>query len=90
MMDGSDEEESKMTVQSKSEEVGQNEGEITAEIEGGEAKIAFSSKYLTDVLNVLETGKVALETTTPSSPGVIKPVGDDNYVHVVMPIFVQW
>ena len=88
--DGGDEEESKMTVQSKSEEVGQNEGEVTAEIEGGEAKIAFSSKYLTDVLNVLESGKVALETTTPSSPGVIKPVGDDNYVHVVMPIFVQW
>ena len=91
LMDGSDdEEESKMTVQSKSEEVGQNEGEVSAEIEGPEAKIAFSSKYLTDVLNVLETGKVALETTTPSSPGVIKPVGDDNYVHVVMPIFVQW
>ena len=90
MMDVGDDDESKMTVQSKSEEVGQNEGEVAAEIEGGEAKIAFSSKYLTDVLNVLETGKVALETTTPSSPGVIKPVGDDNYVHVVMPIFVQW
>jgi DNA polymerase-3 subunit beta len=90
LVDGGDEEESKITVQSKSEEVGENKGEVDAEIEGSEAKIAFSSKYLTDVLNVLETNKVALETTTPSSPGVIKPVGDDNYVHVVMPIFVQW
>ena len=25
-----------------------------------------------------------------SSPGVIRPVGVDNYVHVVMPMFVQW
>jgi DNA polymerase-3 subunit beta len=90
MVDGGDQEDSKVLVQSKSEEVGENKGEVDAEIEGGEAKIAFSSKYLTDVLNVLETNKVALETTTPSSPGVIKPVGDDNYVHVVMPIFVQW
>ena len=90
MVDGSDEEDSKMMIQSKSEEVGENKGEVDAEIEGGEAKIAFSSKYLTEVLNALETNKVALETTTPSSPGVIKPVGNDNYVHVVMPIFVQW
>jgi DNA polymerase-3 subunit beta len=90
MVDVGDEEDSKVLVQSKSEEVGENKGEVDAEIEGGEAKIAFSSKYLTEVLNVLETNKVALETTTPSSPGVIKPVGDDNYVHVVMPIFVQW
>jgi DNA polymerase-3 subunit beta len=90
MVDVGDEEDSKVLVQSKSEEVGENKGEVDAEIEGGEAKIAFSSKYLTDVLNVLDTNKVALETTTPSSPGVIKPVGDDNYVHVVMPIFVQW
>ena len=90
MVDADGGDETKMMVQSKSEEVGENEGEVAAEVEGGEAKIAFSSKYLTDVLNVLETDKVALETTTPSSPGVIKPVGDDNYVHVVMPIFVQW
>jgi DNA polymerase-3 subunit beta len=90
MVDGGDQEDSKVLVQSKSEEVGENKGEVDAEIEGGEAKIAFSSKYLTEVLNVLETNKVALETTTPSSPGVIKPVGNDNYVHVVMPIFVQW
>ena len=80
----------KMLVLSRAEEVGENQGEIDAKIEGGEAKIAFSSRYLTEVLNVLETNQVALETNSPSSPGVIRPVGDDKYVHVVMPIFVQW
>ncbi|MCJ7791363.1 MAG: hypothetical protein MUP49_02970, partial [Dehalococcoidia bacterium] len=34
--------------------------------------------------------QVALETTTSSSPGVIRPVGVTNYVHVIMPMFVQW
>ena len=34
--------------------------------------------------------EVAQETTTSSSPGVIRPVGRDIYRHVVMPMFVQW
>jgi DNA polymerase III sliding clamp (beta) subunit (PCNA family) len=28
----------------------------------------------------------ALELNGPLSPGVFKPVGDDRYVHVVMPV----
>ncbi len=59
-------------------------------MEGQEAKIAFNGKYLSDVLSVLKTQEVALEATNPSSPGVIRPVGSDDYVHVVMPMFVQW
>jgi len=42
------------------------------------------------VLSVLDEAQVALETTNPSSPGVLRPVGTDNYIHVIMPMFVQW
>jgi DNA polymerase-3 subunit beta len=42
------------------------------------------------VLNVIKEAQVMLETSSPSSSGVIKPVDSDNYVHVVMPMFVQW
>ncbi len=80
----------KMTVSARSEEIGDDIGEIDAMVEGEEAKIAFNGKYLTDVLSVLGESQVALETTNPSSPGVIRPVGVDNYIHVVMPMFVQW
>jgi DNA polymerase-3 subunit beta len=80
----------KMVITSRAEETGDNLGEIDAKIDGDEAKIAFSSRYLTDVLSVMERGEVALETTTPSSPGVVRPVGKEDYVHVVMPMFVQW
>ena len=59
-------------------------------VTGEEAKIAFNSRYLQDVLNVLSTDRVAIETSSPSAPGVLRPVGDDRYVHVVMPMFVQW
>jgi DNA polymerase-3 subunit beta len=77
-------------ISARADEVGDNEGEIDATVDGEASKIAFNSKYLQDVLAVLDSGQVALETTSPSSPGVLRPVGADNYVHVVMPMFVQW
>ena len=80
----------KITVSARSEEVGDDVGELDATVEGEEAKIAFNGKYLVDVLGVLRESQVVLETTNPSSPGVIRPVGVDNYIHVVMPMFVQW
>jgi DNA polymerase-3 subunit beta len=80
----------KVVVSARSEEVGDDVGEIDAVVEGEEAKIAFNGKYLTDVLSVLSESQVALEATSPSSPGVIRPVGVENYIHVVMPMFVQW
>ena len=80
----------KLTVSARSEEIGDDVGDIDAIVEGEESKIAFNGKYITDVLSVLRESQVALETTNPSSPGVIRPVGDDNYTHVVMPMFVQW
>ncbi len=80
----------KLTVSARSEEIGDDVGEIDATVEGEEAKIAFNGKYLTDVLSVLDEAQVALETTNPSSPGVLRPVGTDQYTHVIMPMFVQW
>jgi DNA polymerase-3 subunit beta len=80
----------RMTISARAEEIGDNMGEIDAMVEGEESKIAFNGKYLQEVLAVLEDGQVALETTNPSSPGVLRPVGVENYVHVVMPMFVQW
>ena len=80
----------KVVVSARSEEIGDDVGEIDAVVEGEESKIAFNGKYLTDVLGVLHETQVALEMASPSSPGVIRPVGSDNYLHVVMPMFVQW
>jgi len=81
----------KLIISARSEEVGDNQDEVDADtIEGAESKIAFNSRYLLDVLSVLERGKVALEVTTSSSPGVFKPSDSDDYIHVVMPMFVQW
>ena len=81
----------KLVISARSEEVGDDQDEVdVAELEGEEGKIAFNSRYLLDVLSVMDRGQVAIETTTSSSPGVFKPIDTDDYVHVVMPMFVQW
>ena len=87
---GSEENPGRLAVSARSEEIGDNVGEIDATVEGADSKIAFNGKYLMDVLGVLKENQVALETTNPSSPGLIRPVGSENYTHVVMPMFVQW
>ncbi|HEY67832.1 MAG: DNA polymerase III subunit beta [Chloroflexi bacterium] len=75
-----------MLVSATSAETGDDVSELDASIEGDEIEIAFNVKYLIDVLSVVGTPQVALDTTTPSSPGVIRPVGDLNFTHVIMPM----
>ena len=87
---GEGESQGKMVISGRSEQIGDNLGEIDAQVQGESSKIAFNGKYLIDVLAALRESQVVLETSTPSSAGVIRPIGSDNYVHVIMPMFVQW
>jgi len=74
------------TVVATSTETGDNEAQIEASVDGEPIEIAFNVKYMTEVLNVVETPQVALETTSPMEPGVIKPVGDNDFMHIIMPM----
>jgi DNA polymerase-3 subunit beta len=77
-----------VTVQATSAETGDNAGELDASVEGAPVEIAFNVKYLIDVLNVLGTAQVVLETTSASSPGLIRAIGDDAFTHVIMPMHI--
>jgi DNA polymerase III subunit beta len=67
-------------------EVGDHVGQVEAAVEGDGTTIAFNARYLADVLTNVDAEQFALELNGPLSPGVFKPVGDDRYVHVVMPV----
>jgi DNA polymerase-3 subunit beta len=73
-------------IQGQSEETGFNQNVVDASIEGPSILIAFNVGFLREVLDVIKTPNVALETTTDSSPGVIRPVGQDDFLHVIMPM----
>jgi DNA polymerase III subunit beta len=67
-------------------EVGDHVGQVDANVEGDGTSIAFNAKYLADVLEKVSADQFALELQGPLAPGVFKPIGDDHYVHVVMPV----
>jgi DNA polymerase III subunit beta len=67
-------------------EVGDHVGRIEADVDGDGTTIAFNARFLADVLQNVDAEQFALELNGPLSPGVFKPLGDDRYVHVVMPL----
>lgn len=62
------------------------ESELEADYKGAPFTIAFNPAYLIDVFRALEAEEVVLELSTPLNPGVIRPVGDDLYKYIVMPM----
>ncbi len=73
-------------VSGQSEETGSNENQVDATIEGQPQLIAFNVRFLREVLDVIKTPNVLLETTSETNPGVIKPAGDADFVHIIMPM----
>ncbi len=77
----------KMILSATSAEVGDNIGEIDAAIVGQPPQIAFNSRYLDELLKALEkSSQLSLDVSSPSSPGTFRPLGDEGYLHIIMPM----
>ena len=66
--------------------MGDNADTLEATVEGQATTIAFNARYLIDVLSNLRAEQAALELSGPLAPGVLRGVGKDDYVHVIMPV----
>jgi DNA polymerase-3 subunit beta len=77
---------SEVEISAMSEETGKNETIVEATVDGGSVLIAFNVKYLREALEVINTPNVALETSSANAPGVVRPVGEDDFLHVIMPM----
>jgi DNA polymerase-3 subunit beta len=79
---------SKLTVSSKTPDMGEAKEEIEVIYKGEEISISYNSKYVLDVLKNVGTKEITLELTQPLSPGIIRPKGDSDYLCVIMPMRV--
>jgi DNA polymerase-3 subunit beta len=75
-----------IVITGQSEETGSNQTEIDASIEGSPLLIAFNVRFLREVLEVMKSADVALETTVDTAPGIIRPLGNEDFLHVIMPM----
>lgn len=55
--------------------------------EGGQ--IVLNVKCLGEALTVIGTPQVAFEMVTAQAPGVLWPVGQNGYVHLIMPMALR-
>ena len=83
----------KIEVSSQDPDTGRNSSEISAKVDGEPLEVSFNSRYLIDGLTNISTKQIFLgmnsENTNQSSrsnPAVLKPLGEESYVYVVMPI----
>lgn len=74
------------TISANSAETGDNVAQIDANVQGDTVEINFNVRFMSEVLGVIDTPQVALETTASNEPGVIKPVGKDGFLHIIMPM----
>jgi DNA polymerase III subunit beta len=62
---------------------------VDASVDGQPLLISFNIRYLREALEVIKTPNVSLETNAANTPGMIRPVGDDSYRHIIMPMNVS-
>lgn len=56
------------------------------EISGEPVKISFNSKFLLDVLKVIDSDDISIDFTGALSPFVIRPTDSDKMLHLILPI----
>jgi len=78
----------RLIISATSSEHGDNVSELDATIEGSAVEIAFNGRYLIEALSVIDTAEVSLEMRDASSPGVLRPVGGGDFVHIIMPMHI--
>jgi DNA polymerase-3 subunit beta len=76
-----------VTLQATNDELGDSTGTVDATVDGPEVTILFNIKYLSDVLAVIDTPEVTLELNASQSPGLVRPLGTDGYLYVIMPLY---
>jgi len=76
----------KVNIFSQSPDLGQYQSSVEAKIKGEPVNISFNHRFLLDGLLSIKSSEIIFELNNDSGPGVLKPVGDESYLYVVMPI----
>ena len=79
-------EKSKLKIESSAKELGSQQNEIEANVEGDSLQIAFNSKFLSDAITSSPSLQIMIEFSGPLSAALIKPVGVEGLEYIVMPV----
>ncbi len=78
--------EKKIYILSQSPDLGDYKSFLSGKIKGKDVQASFNHRFLADGLSEIKTPEIVFELVNEESPAIIKPLGEEDYLYVVMPI----
>lgn len=76
-------------MKAQSAELGDNESKINASVVGEPLSIGVNGRFLDNLLSALDGNQVSMKTTVESAPIRFEMVGDDSFIHIIMPMHLN-
>src|SRR5918999_5096827 len=78
--------EGELTVIAETPDVGDAREGVPAPYSGEALEIAFNPQFLIEGIESIDSDEVALQLTSPLRPGLLRPLGREDFSYLVMPI----
>ncbi|MCL5985814.1 MAG: DNA polymerase III subunit beta [Actinobacteria bacterium] len=75
-------------LSANSKEVGEAVEDIKVKTEGSDIEIAFNPDYLLDGVSGIKGERLLLRLDTPLKSGLLRPVDNDDFIYLLMPVRV--
>lgn len=76
----------KIEILAQDPDVGESKSSLPVKVEGEPLEISYNHKFLLDGLSSIKSSEVEFKLSGEDGPSLLKPVGDSNYIYIVMPI----
>jgi len=76
----------KIEIFTQNPEIGENKSYLLGKTEGQPIEVSFNHKFISDGLSSIQSSEVIFGLNKEGGPAVLKPVGDESYIYVVMPV----
>lgn len=73
-------------MRSIASQVGENTSQVTAEVSGDDIDVSLNSRYISDALAVIGSEQVSFGLTGKVNPCILRPIDDESYLHIIMPL----
>ena len=78
--------EGELTVAAETPDVGDATDSMPAGFTGEPLEIAFNPQFLVEGIESVDTEEIVLQLTSPLRPGLLRPVGSEDFTYLAMPI----
>ena len=76
----------KIEVLSQSPDLGEYKSFFIGDVKGEELIVSFNHRFLIDGIAEIKKDKLTFKLTDEDGPAALKPLGDEDYLYIIMPI----